>query len=139
MKTNPDETPCNCYNNSCAQNPSTNAQVCESGLCSKFVCSDFGDGTSHQCGLPNDRSCQLGCKGPGWGSKGECVSTFDLPSKMPSGVSGGRLLKPGTPCMGYHGTCDATGKCQSADTADMNVVVQRFSKDWFLKNWKCVT
>lgn len=133
MITNEDETPCNCLKDNCTMFPGTNAQTCTSGICAAFICEDYG---AVQCGLPGSASCQLGCKGDGWGYPGECVSTFGKKSKMPDGFRQGRFLNPGTPCMGYHGICDGDGVCQSSDTMDTKEWTPPFTQAWMVKNWK---
>jgi hypothetical protein len=109
-----DNTPCNCIDGNCTTHPNTHPQVCSRGTCSKYVCELYG---AVQCGLASDQSCELGCRGQGWGDGFECVSTFDS-SKRPSGFVGGRHYVPGTPCRKNLGRCNVNGDCVAVDTAD---------------------
>ena len=133
MVVNADDTPCNCLQDNCTLFPGTHSQTCQSGTCNNFICEDYG---ATQCGLPGSASCQLGCKGEAWGFTGECVSTFARSGKKPAGFTTGRFLKAGTPCMGYHGICDADGVCQSSDTLDTKEWTPPFTQAWMAKNWK---
>eukprot|EP00038_Savillea_parva_P005852 m.160320 g.160320 ORF g.160320 m.160320 type:complete len:827 (+) comp11930_c0_seq1:1761-4241(+) len=109
-----DDTPCRCQGDDCNAHPGTNPQVCDRGVCHKYVCELYG---ATQCGLMHPHSCELGCRGSGFGDGTECVSTFDT-SKTPSGFGGGRFYVAGTPCRRNLGRCDSGGTCVTIDQAD---------------------
>eukprot|EP00039_Didymoeca_costata_P027817 m.19246 g.19246 ORF g.19246 m.19246 type:complete len:758 (+) comp6522_c0_seq1:69-2342(+) len=131
----PDNTPCNCLEGNCTKNPHTNAQTCEGGECLSFICENYFGAS--QCGLPGDASCELGCKGNGWGNGEECVSTFPYSGfKRPYEVGEGRYLPAGTPCRGYNGICDANGKCRDVNQVDSKKSMAPFSTNWFKAYYK---
>lgn len=111
----PDDSPCNCKNGNCTQYPNTNPQICQDGVCLAFVCETYG---AVQCGLPHPYTCQLGCRGPGFGDGESCVSTFSSPERLPPTLYGGRDLGPGTPCRASMGLCDAVGDCILVNPSD---------------------
>lgn len=128
----PDKTPCHCKDDNCTANPNTNPQVCTNGVCDVFICELYG-GT--QCGLAPPRSCELGCRGGGWGNGDSCISTFDS-SNRPKQIGQGRHLIAGTPCNGYKGICDHQGDCDRANPIDTKKAPEPFTEVWFNKHWK---
>jgi len=130
-----DDTPCHCSDGDCDANPDSNPQVCDSGVCHKFVCQLYG---AVQCGLSHPHSCELGCRGDGWGDGSECVSTFDS-SKTPDGFNGGRLYVPGTPCRKNLGRCDKSGMCVTVATDDGRRAARDRATEFVAHNWMAIT
>lgn len=129
-----DNIPCRCAGDDCNEHPGTNPQVCERGVCHKFVCELYG---GVQCGLSHPHSCELGCRGDGWGNGNECISTFDS-SNTPAGFVGGRYYVAGTPCRKNYGRCDSNGECITIDTSD-GVRARSPSQIFVENNWLPIT
>eukprot|EP00041_Stephanoeca_diplocostata_P000867 m.17478 g.17478 ORF g.17478 m.17478 type:complete len:898 (+) comp11236_c0_seq2:234-2927(+) len=100
-------TECGCVDDDCAANPHTGDRVCMGGLCNTSRCALTG---ATRC-VRDDASCQLACKGDGWGNGKNCISTF-WSKKRHVNQTWGVNLASGHTCNNNSGYCTSSGTCQ---------------------------
>ena len=107
---------------SCPQNnPDTLTAFCneDEGTCTLSVCETY-DGVDCTAELT---TCEVGCRGAGWGNGTQCISTYDIDNR-PAGwdmalLGDGISALPGDPCANFQGYCNQQLQCVEVRSQDL--------------------